>query len=483
MAVTAMWPVKGRVETVINYARNPEKTTETSREFQAELHTINNVVEYAANDLKTEKRMYVTCLNCTERDAAKQFMETKRLWSQISGLDKTAGRSCYHGYQSFRKEEVTAEIAHEIGVKLAERLWGSEYEVVVATHCNTGHYHNHFVLNPVSIIDGHKFFESLADYRAMRAESDRLCQEYGLSLLEEPMGRRRNYGEFLAEKNGKPTNRSLIRDDIDRAVKASVTEQEFYRCLEQMGYELKLCADNGRPLKYPALRPPGAKGFFRFHKLGGEEYTLEEIRERIAYNYHRRVPFPEEEREAVRVFREQNRPRVKATGLRALYIRYCFELHIIEKHPASVKRVPFSMREDLIRLDKLDAQTRFLGENNIDTIEDLNRFRKTAEEKLDTLTGRRSALRNELKRVTRAADGEKIAEVKEQISSISREMKEIRRSMKLCDSIEERSRRMEDSLQNLTAEQTDNDRKGENGNEHVFERRGGTSRPYDAGRY
>ena len=144
MAVTAMWPVKGRVETVINYARNPEKTTESSLEYQAELHTINDVVEYAANDLKTEKRMYVTCLNCTERDAAKQFMETKHLWSQISGVDKTAGRSCYHGYQSFREEEVTAEIAHEIGVKLAERLWGSEYEVVVATHCNTGHYHNHF---------------------------------------------------------------------------------------------------------------------------------------------------------------------------------------------------------------------------------------------------------------------------------------------------------------------------------------------------
>ena len=483
MAVTAMWPVKGRVETVINYARNPEKTTESSLEYQAELHTINDVVEYAANDLKTEKRMYVTCLNCTERDVAKQFMETKRLWSQISGVDKTAGRSCYHGYQSFREEEVTAEIAHEIGVKLAERLWGSEYEVVVATHCNTGHYHNHFVLNPVSIIDGHKFFESLADYRAMRTESDRLCQEYGLSLIEEPMGRRRIYGEFLAENNGKPTNRSLIRDDIDRAVKASVTEQEFYRCLEQMGYELKLWANNGRQLKYPALRPPGAKGFFRFHKLGGKDYTLDEIRERIAYNFHRRVPFPKEEREAVRVFREQNRPYVKATGLRALYIRYCFELHIIEKHPASVKRVPFSMREDLIRLDKLDAQTRFLGENNIETIEDLNRFRKTAEEIMNTLAGRRASLRNELKRVTRAADGERIAEVKEQISGVSREMKKIRRSIKLCDSIEERSKRMEDSLQNLTAEQTDNDRKEENGNEHVLERRGGTGRPYDAGRY
>ncbi len=483
MAVTAMWPVKGRVETVINYARNPEKTTESSREYMAEFHTINNVVDYAANEMKTEKRMYVTCLNCTEREAARQFMETKRLWSRISGLDKTAGRCCYHGYQSFREEEVTAEIAHEIGVKLAERLWGGEYEVVVATHCNTGHYHNHFVLNPVSIIDGHKFFESLADYRAMRAESDRLCQEYGLSLIEEPMGRRRNYGEFLAEKNGKPTNRSLIRDDIDRAIKASVTEREFFHNLEQMGYDLKIYADNGRLLKYPALRPPGAKGFFRFHKLGGDDYTLDQIRERIANNYHRRIPFPEEEKAAVRVFREKNQPPVKATGLHALYIRYCFELHIIKKHPASVKQVPFFMREDLIKLDRLDAETRFLGENSIETVDDLKQYRKTAGEKLDSLCRRRSDLRNELKRVTRAADGERIAEVKERISLLSKEMKMIRRSVSLCDSIEERSKRMEDALKGLLPEQENKDGKGGNNNEHIFERRRGTSRSYDTGRY
>ncbi len=122
MAVTSMWPIKGRVDQVINYARNPEKTIESAHQDLAELHTIDGVVEYAANDMKTERRMYVTCLNCTEEDAAQQFMETKRIWSSITGIDKTQGRVCYHGYQSFKEEEVDAETAHEIGVKLAERL-------------------------------------------------------------------------------------------------------------------------------------------------------------------------------------------------------------------------------------------------------------------------------------------------------------------------------------------------------------------------
>ena len=97
MAVTSMWPIKGRVDKVINYARNPEKTVEGSRHDLAELHTIDGVMEYAANDMKTERRAYVTCLNCTEENAAHQFMETKHLWSQITGMDKTSGRVCYHG--------------------------------------------------------------------------------------------------------------------------------------------------------------------------------------------------------------------------------------------------------------------------------------------------------------------------------------------------------------------------------------------------
>ena len=74
MAVTSIWPIKGRVDQVINYARNPEKTAEPVREMQAALHTIDGVIEYAADDMKTEQRCYVTAINCREDTAAKQFM-------------------------------------------------------------------------------------------------------------------------------------------------------------------------------------------------------------------------------------------------------------------------------------------------------------------------------------------------------------------------------------------------------------------------
>lgn len=158
MAVTSIWPIKGRVDKVINYVRNPEKTIETGHEALASLHVIDDVVEYAADEVKTERRSYVSCLNCREDTAAEQFVETKQLWG------KMGGRVCYHGYQSFKAGEVNAETAHEIGVKLASELWGDRFEVVVATHCNTGHYHNHFVINSVSLEDGRKFYNSPADY-------------------------------------------------------------------------------------------------------------------------------------------------------------------------------------------------------------------------------------------------------------------------------------------------------------------------------
>ena len=114
MAVTSIWPIKGKISKVINYAKNPEKTTETFDLDQSSLHVVDGVVEYAANDMKTEQRYYVTCIHCTEESAAQQFMETKKAWSYTRGEQTIGGRVCFHGYQSFAAGEVTAETAHEI---------------------------------------------------------------------------------------------------------------------------------------------------------------------------------------------------------------------------------------------------------------------------------------------------------------------------------------------------------------------------------
>ena len=131
----------------------------------------------------------------------------------------------------------------------------------------------------------------------MQRASDALCKEYGLSVIRNPKGRGKTYSEWAAEKDGKPTLRSIIRSDIDRAILASTTQRNFQEAMQAMGYTFKTRTPDGQPLKYPALRPPGAKGYFRFHRLG-PGYSLTEILDRVYDNVRRQTPFPEEDRMA-----------------------------------------------------------------------------------------------------------------------------------------------------------------------------------------
>lgn len=468
MAVTSIWPIKSRLDHVINYVRNPEKTQEGSYEKAATLHEIQGVIEYAANDMKTETRAYVTCLNLTsEETAASEFMETKQV------MDNQGGRLCYHGYQSFGAEEVDAATAHEIGVKLAQELWGDRFQVIVATHCNTGHYHNHFVVNSVSDVDGKKFYNSPADYRQMREVSDRLCEEYGLSVIYDPVGRKKNYGEYLAEKNGKPTARSLIRADIDRGIDLALSEREFFQYLQSLGYELRLTGSHGQEIKSVGLKPPDSDHFFRFNKLG-DGYSLEAIRERILEKCRRKLPFSEEKKEEYKKYREKTKPVIKPKGLHALYLHYCYELRIVVKYPASVKRVSLFMREDLTKLDQLDAQTRFIGANRIETMSDLSRVKEEKAERLETLIQERRALRITLKRAVYHDDQPQIERIKQKIDCASGEIRTLRKELKLCEQIEERSGKREAELKNLYSEQI-KERK-ENDTHELFGRSGGASR-------
>jgi len=443
MAVTSIWPIKGRVDQVINYAQNPEKTMGSGR---VALHTIDGVLEYAADEVKTEQRSFVTCLNCRESIATADFMSTKQLWKN------TGGRAYYHGYQSFKAEEVTAEIAHEIGAKLAQEVWGSRFEVLVATNCNTGHYHNHFVINSVSFMDGHKFYNSPADYAHMREFSDRLCREYGLSVVKQPEDKSKSYGEWQAEKEGHPTHWGSIRADIDRAIRASTTERDFIRVMTEMGYEFKTRAKDGQPLKHPALKPPGAKGYFRFHKLGAG-YSLDEVKDRILQNIQKQVPFPEVEHRPPHRYKLRGKPRKKLTGLQALYFRYCYELHIIQKRPASVKRVSFQLREDMARLEQLDRETLFLAREEIATMEQLSSHKGTAESEIEALTVQRQELRKKLQRRSRKGDQHAASEVRGQIRKLSQRLKKLRKEMVLCNGIALRSGQVRENLGQLLTEQ------------------------------
>ena len=472
MAVTSIWPIKGRVDTVINYARNPEKTREESKKGLSALHEIEGVIEYAADEMKTETRAYVTCINLqSEETAAKEFMETKRL------MQNEGGRVCYHGYQSFKADEVDAATAHQIGVKLAEELWGDRFQVVVATHCNTGHYHNHFVINSVSDVDGKKFYNSPADYRHMREVSDRLCREARISVIDNPVGRKKNYGEWSAEKNGKPTMRGRIRDDIDRAILASTTQRDFIRVMKEMGYEVITKTPKGSPRAHPIVRIVDGDRHFRLDKLG-EYYELDSIKQRIQNNYRKKQPFTGNREDKTAPYYHFKEDAKKATGLYALYLYYCYELHIIVHKPASVKKVSAFLREDVTKLDKYIAQADFLRKTGIKTVSELDGYKADKEKEIASLTESRTELRNELKRHKRKDDEKSADETKNRIAELSKEIRTNRREITLCTDIAERSAQVQRNLEQIK----ENERKETNEHELFIGRSSRTGRENDTER-
>ena len=436
MATTKIWDIRGRVDKLIRYVVNPEKTA--NLEYAAAMHTIENVIEYDADSMKTEQHLFVTGVNCDENNAVNEFMDAKRLWK------KTGGIVAYHGYQSFAAGEVDAKTAHEIGVKLAKALWGDRFQVVVSTHCNTGHYHNHFALNSVSYTDGKRYYDNKETYNRMRKESDRLCKEYGLSVIEKPKTKDKSYAEWKAEFEGRPTVRGTIREAIDIAVSGSGSRLEFLDAMDQMGF---IIDQSG---KYPKIKHIGSERFVRFNSLG-PGYSPEEIFERIRYNEYPEFPEVPPQESPQQIFDGQTE-RVAAMNYTAVYHCFVTALKITTERPNTNKKMSFLVREDQGKMRSYSDQLLMLTEHKIETKEQLLAFREKAMAKIPEVIKLRQDMRNALKRAIRAGDETMIGKTKYNIDIYSRQLKKLRREINACDGVLERMDSVREKLTRIEDE-------------------------------
>jgi len=193
---------------------------------------------------------------------------------------------------------------------------------------------------------------------------------------------------------------------------------------------------------------------FRLDKLG-EFYELDSIKQRIQNNVRRKVPFPEVKEDKKAPYYHYKERSEKATGLYALYLYYCYELHIIIHKPASVKKVSAYLREDVIKLDQYIAQADFLGRTGITTTDELASYQDEKTTRLESLSDDRKGLRNQLKQCTRKGDEKSIEETKARIAEISKEMKSCRKEIELCTVIAKRSARVQENLEQLKQQETE----------------------------
>ncbi|MBD5134295.1 MAG: relaxase/mobilization nuclease domain-containing protein [Clostridiales bacterium] len=410
MATTAIWKVKGNLGQVVNYAANLDKTTLTTEDLQG----LRDVMDYATQDYKTEEQRYVSGVNCAPEIARDQMMMVKRQFGKEGGI------IAFHGYQSFAPGEVTPEQAHEIGVELAQRLWGERFQVVVATHLDREHIHNHFVLNSVSFVDGKKYNDCKSTYALMRQTSDQLCREHGLSVIETPeQGRTMSYDTWEAEQKGRPTWYGQIRRDVDSCIARSFLFEHFVTNLKKQGYEVKTG-------KYIAVRLPGKQRFVRLKTLG-DDYTEEAIRERIrAHEQPPRRPAPRPTPK--QKYRLQHKPK-KLTGFRALYFHYLYLLGKLKK-PTALPRRRRYMTDEIIKFDRYVEQAKLLMKYRIDTWEQLTMLEEAVQSELDAFCNQRKGLYTARRRNPTGTDPSPA------IESINQSIKILRRELKVCGWIE-----------------------------------------------
>lgn len=454
MAVTSIWSVKGWLGKVVIYIENPNKTTNPACFQKADvtdgqIHGLSDVIAYAASPDKTTAALhdehleimhqFVSGINCMPATAREEMLAVKRRFGKEEGV------VAYHGYQSFAPGEADPRTAHEIGMKLAARLWGDHYQVVVATHLDKeNHLHNHFVVNTVSFVDGIKYHRTKKDYHDMQTTSDDLCREYGLSVIENPQrGKSRQYGEWRAEQEQRPTWRGLIRTDIDEAIRQSMTERQFFENLRKNGYEVKIGKDI-------SVRPPGKERFVRLMRNFGEDYSMEEIRRRILRQTSPGLPssFPLPEKPAVHCrFKGDFNATRKITGFRALYFYYCYKLGIFPKErPQNRARLHFLLREDLLKLNNISQEVRLLVRNRIDTAGQLSSYQQGLEVQIERISSQRKSLYKAQRTQAVKKNPEQAAEIRERIAVFSKQLQSLRRQVHLCEDIAARSGTIREKL-------------------------------------
>ena len=443
MATTKLWKVVKRVDHVVAYATNKEKTKaiEFNNRYEMIVDDLRDVIDYARNADKTEKEYFVSGINCNPDSAYEEMQDAKEFYHKEDKI------LAFHGYQSFVKGEVSPELAHQIGVQLANEMWGDRFQVIVTTHLNTNHIHNHLVLNSVSFKDGLKYYSNRTNTARLRHISDEICREYGLSVLpEKPCKKSKiNFDNYYKKSLYNDNYSNNAKRDLDLAIRQAYSYDDFLYLMKRLDYEITFRANKISIRKEPYKRN------IRIERRYGENYSIENIKKRILEEQAVRVPFIE----SVYNYRKVNYPfakrhkRAKAKGFIALYYHYCYLLKVFPNNVPQ-QRLPASIRADVSRMEELSNEARFLYANNIKTLDDLINYKDETNFKINELLDQRERLWSKRKL---SKDGNEMHQIAEEISSLNDKLIKLRKKVELCEDIKIRAPKIDENLTELDTQE------------------------------
>ena len=443
---------------------------------------LKQAINYVLNGDKTQEQILTAHLNCDPGFAYQQMMDTKR------ELGKLDGRQCYHIIQSFAPGEITPELALQIATEFAEEYLAG-YQVVIGTHTDRHHIHSHILFNSVNHETGEKYHCSKNEYyQQIRAVSDRLCREHGLSVIIQGDGQKSmSYIEWLRQSKGQPTYRSMLEADLKASIEDANSIGDFFRLMERKGYEIKHGSRLGFKLR--------GQAHFMYPERRDKQYSEDGIRSAINGNMDAIFMG----KQLAVVHRQPYKPykkHPKYTGFLALYYHYLYILGKIEKRQYPPK-VTGKMRQEVMRFEQLRAQFQFLNENGIATETDMDAFVEKAEAKIKALTKQRTILNVQKKKrqplfqaltdeqvlapakrlydqghsgmeqeaqrymeavklldgcgESREALSQQQAELYTKLANLNRELRQVRKQIKMCEEIRTQAAAMQENIREIEA--------------------------------
>lgn len=443
MATTKIWKVIKRVDHVIDYAEDKDKTKtiEFTNNYEMIVDDLSSVIDYARNADKTEKEFFVSGINCEPDSAYEEMQDAKKFYRKEDKI------LAFHAYQSFKQKEASPELAHKIGMQLAKEMWGDRFQIIVTTHLNTDNIHNHFVVNSVSFKDGKKYYSNRTNTAIFRHISDDICREYGLSVLEEKPCKKSkiNFDNYYKKSLYNDNYSNNAKRDLDLAIRQAYSYDDFLYLMKKLDYEVIFRANKISIRKEPYQRN------IRIERRYGENYSIENIKRRILEEHAVRVPFIENVynyRKVKYPFAKRHK-RAKAKGFIALYYHYCYLLKVFPNNVPQQK-LPASIRADVSRMEELSNEARFLYANNIKTLDDLINYKDETNFKINEILNQREKLWSRRKL---SKDENEMHKIAEEISSLNDKLIKLRKRVELCEDIKTRVPKIDNNLSELDTEE------------------------------
>lgn len=367
MAYVKMKAIKTTVKKALDYILREEKVGETNLVYGHEV-----TPEFA--DLEFEMTL----------ESSKR---TKGDYSKVGGKENLA----YHLIQSFNpKDNVSPELAHELGKKLAEQFTKGDFEFVVSTHTDTDHVHNHIIINAYSHKTLNKMitipYKTIAEIKSI---SNKLYLENGLTPSDIQRGTdTKNRYKSKTQPYVKPTTlREQLKTLLDQIISKSNTMDEFKNNLILQNIDFK----EGKQWSF---KLPHSKRFMRGDTLG-EDYTPKRILERLG------EPLNSSEVKDTQKITIHDKPL-----LRDLYKYQNIKLKFNKERFYNAH-----MKE----LNLVDGSLNVLGKYNVKTDTDIMKVKET----LQDINRQLQALKQEYRVINNKVD--KIKEVRDYAEQINRQ--------------------------------------------------------------